>query len=162
MASGFCFLFGVGFFCLFCVACVLFPLITSRSFPFNDDLGTPPTRRPHSWKKPRATPRVAGASSLCLAEHYDGKVRRLRAGSHKEQNQFLNHAHHSMAAGFCLAMQQMALPTGLAHRLRHHTLLALASCGQQSRRLALPRSAALSPTRLGKSDVAKQGTAVPV
>ena len=21
------------------------------SFPFNDDLGTPPTRRPHSWKK---------------------------------------------------------------------------------------------------------------
>ena len=24
------------------------------SFPFNDDLGTPPTRRPYSWKKKSA------------------------------------------------------------------------------------------------------------
>ena len=33
------------------LACVLFPLISCVSSPFNDDLGTPPTRRPHSWKK---------------------------------------------------------------------------------------------------------------
>ena len=38
-------LFGFG------VACVLFPSSCCVSFPFNDDLGTPPTRRPHSWKK---------------------------------------------------------------------------------------------------------------
>ena len=34
----------------FGVACVLFPL-RCVSFPFIDDLGTPPTRRPYSWKK---------------------------------------------------------------------------------------------------------------
>ena len=47
LGSGFClvFLFGFG------VACVLFPSSCCASFPFNDDLGTPPTRRPHSWKK---------------------------------------------------------------------------------------------------------------
>ena len=27
------------------------PSSCSVSFPFNDDLGTPPTRRPYSWKK---------------------------------------------------------------------------------------------------------------
>ena len=39
------FLFGFG------VACVLLPLIMLCFLSFNDDLGTPPTRRPHSWKK---------------------------------------------------------------------------------------------------------------
>ena len=39
------FLFGFG------VAFVLFPSSCCVSFPFNDDLGTPPTWRPHSWKK---------------------------------------------------------------------------------------------------------------
>ena len=39
------FLFGFG------VACVLFPSSCCVSFPFNDDLGTPPTWHPHSWKK---------------------------------------------------------------------------------------------------------------
>ena len=45
----FWFLFGV--LVWFGVACVLFPSPCCVSFPFNDDLGTPPTRRPHSWKK---------------------------------------------------------------------------------------------------------------
>ena len=31
-------------------ACVLFPSSFCVSFPFNDDLGTPPTWRPYSWK----------------------------------------------------------------------------------------------------------------
>ena len=43
------FLFGVVVW--FGVACVLFPSSCCVSFPFNDDLGTPPTWRPHSWKK---------------------------------------------------------------------------------------------------------------
>ena len=34
----------------FGVACVLFPSSCCVSFPFNDDLGTPPTWRPHSRK----------------------------------------------------------------------------------------------------------------
>ena len=45
------FLFGV--FVWFGVAFVLFPSSCCVSFPFNDDLGTLPTRRPHSWKKDR-------------------------------------------------------------------------------------------------------------
>ena len=47
LGSGFCsvFLFGFG------VACVLFPSSCCVSCPFNDDLGTLPTWRPHSWKK---------------------------------------------------------------------------------------------------------------
>ena len=34
------------------------------SFPFNDDLGTPPTRRPHSWKK------ITRLPSQTLANYY--------------------------------------------------------------------------------------------
>ena len=50
MASGFCFLFGVGGFLVVFVLLVFFsPSSCCVSFPFNDDLGTPPTRRPHSW-----------------------------------------------------------------------------------------------------------------
>ena len=39
-------------FCLVLGLLVFFsPSSCSVSFPFNDDLGTPPTRRPYSWKK---------------------------------------------------------------------------------------------------------------
>ena len=46
--KGFCF----GWFWLpLGFACVLFPFIMLCFFSFNDDLGTPPTWRPYSWKK---------------------------------------------------------------------------------------------------------------
>ena len=45
-------LFGLfGLFAFWGFACVLSPIIMLCSFPFNDDLGTPPTWRPYSWKK---------------------------------------------------------------------------------------------------------------
>ena len=44
--------FGLVGFCLVLGLLVFFsPSSFCVSFPFNDDLGTPPTRRPHSWKK---------------------------------------------------------------------------------------------------------------
>ena len=49
LVLGFWLLFGVVVW--FGVACVLFPSSCCISFLFNDDLGTPPTWRPHSWKK---------------------------------------------------------------------------------------------------------------
>ena len=49
LGSGFCLVFVFGF----GVACVLFPSSCCVSFPFNDDLGTLPTWRPHSWKNIR-------------------------------------------------------------------------------------------------------------
>ena len=49
LVSGFGFLVGFG---LVLGLLVFFSLSScSVSFPFNDDLGTPPTRRPYSWKK---------------------------------------------------------------------------------------------------------------
>ena len=52
------------------------------------------------------TPLWQGPAPLCLAEHYDGKVRRLRLVltkqsclSQGEQNQFLNHAHPLHGSG---------------------------------------------------------------
>ena len=43
---------GLGGFLLVFVLLVFFSPSSRRvSFPSNDDLGTPPTRRPHSWKK---------------------------------------------------------------------------------------------------------------
>ena len=54
----------------------------------------------------RATSPLKGASPLCLAEHYEGKVRRLRLVltkrgclSQGEQNQFLNHTHSLHGSG---------------------------------------------------------------
>ena len=35
------------------------------SFPFNDDLGTPPTRRPHSWKKTGRCTKRSLIGSIC-------------------------------------------------------------------------------------------------
>ena len=49
----------VGFgFCLlvFVVVLVIFSTIRLTFPPFNDDLGTMPTRRPYSWKKKVAIP----------------------------------------------------------------------------------------------------------
>ena len=49
---GFWFWFLFGGFCLVLGLLVFFsPHHDCVSFPFNDDLGTPPTRRPRSWKK---------------------------------------------------------------------------------------------------------------
>ena len=64
-----------------------------RLLPFSQ----PPSHTPSLWE---------GPAPLCLAEHYDGKVRRLRLVltkqgclSQGEQNQFLNHTHPLHGSG---------------------------------------------------------------
>ena len=92
-----------------------------------------------------------GPAPLCLVEHYAGQVRRLRLVltkqnclSRGEQNQF------SKAAGFCLAMQQMAVPIRIGSLSPTPVTLELGACFMRSAMLAVraSRSVALSATRL--------------
>ena len=98
-----------------------------------------------------------GPAPLCLAEHYEGKVRRLRLVltkqgclSQGEQNQFLNHTHPLHGAGFCLAMQQMGLPTLIGSSSQTPVIPELGVCFIRSAKQVahVSRSAALSATRL--------------
>ena len=63
-------------FCLVLGLLVFFsPSSCCVSFPFNDDLGTPPTRRPHSWKKTRLLAMSSGTRVVlyhCYA-HWGGR-----------------------------------------------------------------------------------------
>ena len=72
---------GLGCFLLVFVLLVFFSPSSRRvSFPFNDDLGTPPTRRPHSWKKKIATsPSLStvcrlGSAQTCRSRGTDEKA----------------------------------------------------------------------------------------
>ena len=59
----------VGFGWLLGFACVLFPIIMLVfPFPFNDDLGTPPTWRPHSWKKKHTRQTLLGVKGAQVAQ----------------------------------------------------------------------------------------------
>ena len=62
-------------FCLVLGLLVFFsPSSCCVSFPFKDDLGTPPTRRPHSWKK----------SGLPSGRSFVLELRRAPLGFHTE------------------------------------------------------------------------------
>ena len=41
------------------------PLSCCVSFPFNDDLGTPPTRRPYSWKIELSAQDIQDETAFC-------------------------------------------------------------------------------------------------
>ena len=56
---GFCLVWVFGFWVLFCVFWFSSPTNLQCLHTFYDDLGTPPTRRPHSWKKTQQAPHTA-------------------------------------------------------------------------------------------------------
>ena len=100
-----------------------------------------------------------GPAPLCLAEHYDGKVRRLRLVltkqgclSQGEQNQFLTHTHPLHGSGLLFGYAADGFANRIGSSSQTPVILELGACFMRSAKQAAhaSRSVALSAARLAK------------